>query len=64
MGSANQMMREIPVAIKIEGHGSVHIAVSEQVAIASFAMSKGQMRIRDRSGTNCASALGIFIANS
>jgi hypothetical protein len=64
MGSANQIMKGMPVAIKIDGQGSAHIEASEQVAIASLAMSKGQMRISDRSGTNCASARGIFIANS
>ena len=64
MGSANQMMRGMQVAIKIDGQGSAHIEVSAQVAIASFAMSKGQIRISDMSGINCASDLGIFIANS
>jgi hypothetical protein len=58
------MMRGMQVAINIDGQGSGHIEVSEQVEIASLAMSKGQMRISDRSGTNCASALGIFIASS
>lgn len=64
MGSANQMMRGMQVAISIDGQGSAQIAFAEHVEIASFAMSRGQMRISERSGANCASALGIFIASS
>jgi hypothetical protein len=58
------MMRGILVATTNDNHGSEHIVESKQLSIESFAISNGQMRTNERSGTYCPPVLGIFIANS